>query len=337
MQDLLPGQVLDQYQVIDVLARSGMSSIYRARDVESGHTVVLKVPHPQYESDVVFHQRFQREEQIGLKLDHPAIIKVFRPRQKSRVYLVLEYVEGETLRERLEREREIRGTARVPIDAAIRYITAVADAVAYLHAHGIVHRDLKPENIMIMPDGGIKIMDFGIALDRGARRMTWGALSQPTGTPDYMAPEQIAGKRGDERVDVYSLGVMLYEMLSGSPPFPETNLYAAMQKKLHDPPPPLRSVRPEISPELERVVLRALSRDPAGRPASAAQFVEWLAHPERMEAAPAPTPKATIRLPHWGRAVGWALIVMLVSLLLAWGLTRMAKAHSAARVESTGR
>ena len=167
--------------------------------------------------------------------------------------------------------------------------------------------------------------------------MTWGALSQPTGTPDYMAPEQIAGKRGDERADVYSLGVMLYEMLAGAPPFPETNLYAAMQKKLHNPPPPLRPARPEVAPGLERVVLRALSRDPADRPASAAQLTEWLAHPERMEAAPAPQPKVSIRLPHWAQVVGWALIVLLVSLLLAWGLTRMAKVHSAARVEAPGR
>jgi serine/threonine protein kinase len=340
VQDLLPGQVLDQYQVIDVLARSGMATIYRARDLENGRTVVLKVPYPQYESDVVFHQRFRREEAIGLKLNHPAIIKVFRPRLKSRVYLVLEYVEGETLRERLERERELRGTARLPVDVALRYLTAIADAVAYLHASGIIHRDLKPENIILTPDGGIKIMDFGIALDRGARRMTWGALSQPTGTPDYMAPEQIKGKRGDERADVYSLGAILYEMLTGGPPFPESNLYAAMQKKLHEPPPPLRRVRPEIPPALEQVVLRALARDPEDRPASVKQVAEWLAHPELMEATPAPEARVTVRLPplpDWARAVGWALVILLVSALLGWGLTRISKARAAAHVQVPGR
>jgi serine/threonine-protein kinase len=337
--ELLPGQALDQYQVIDVLARSATASLYRARDLESGRTFVLKVPYPQSEADPLFHERFQREEEIGLKLAHPAIIKVFNPRSKSRVYLVLEYVEGESLRERLERERELRGTARLPIDAALRYIAAIADAVSYLHAHGIIHRDLKPENVMLTPAGGIKIMDFGIALDRGARRMTWGSVSRPTGTPDYMAPELIKGKRGDERADVYSLGVMLYEMLTGGVPFPETNVYAAMQKKLEDSAPPLRPARPEISPGLEQVVLRSVALDPADRPAAAAQFAEWVAHPERMAAAPAPA-QAAVGVPAQPartRLVVWAVVIVLVSALLAWGLTRIPVGHATPEAEAPGR
>jgi eukaryotic-like serine/threonine-protein kinase len=326
VQDLLPGQVLDQYQVIDVLARSGMASLYRARDLDDGRTVVLKVPYPQYESDIVFHQRFRREEEIGLKLDHPSIIKVYRPRNKSRVYLALEYVEGETLRVRLERERDLRGTPRLPVSTAVELASAVADAVTYLHQHGIVHRDLKPENIMITPTGGIKIMDFGIALDRSARRVTWGVgLSQVTGTPDYMAPEQIQGRRGDERADVYSMGVILYEMLVGAPPFAATNLYAAIQDKMHLQPTPPRQVRPEIPAGLEEVVLRALARDPAGRPAGAAQFREWLQHPEHMpRGAPTPPPKATFgALPEWVRAVAWASFILAGSALLGWALSQI--------------
>ena len=326
MQDLLPGQVLDQYQVIDVIARSGMASLYRVRDLDDGRTVVLKVPYPQYESDIVFHERFRREEEIGLKLDHPSIIKVYKPRAKSRVYLVLEYVEGETLRVRLERERDLRGTPRLPVSTALELASAIAEAVSYLHAQGIAHRDLKPENIMITPSGGIKIMDFGIALDRSARRVTWGVgLSQVTGTPDYMAPEQIEGRRGDERVDVYSMGVILYEMLTGAPPFTATNLYAAMQDKMHHQPTPPRQLRPEIPAGLEELVLRALARDPAGRPAGAAQFREWLRHPERMksEAPPSPPRARFAGLPEWVRALVWALVILAGSALIGWALSRM--------------
>jgi len=333
VQDLLPGQVLDQYQVIDVIARSGMASLYRARDVDNGRTVVLKVPYPQYESDIVFHERFRREEEIGLKLDHPSIIKVFKPRSKSRIYLALEYVEGETLRVRLERERDLRGTPRLPVATAVELASAIADAVSYLHAQGIVHRDLKPENIMITPTGGIKIMDFGIALDRSARRVTWGVgLSQVTGTPDYMAPEQIQGRRGDERADVYSMGVILFEMLTGAPPFTATNLYAAMQDKMHHEPTPPRQLRPEIPVGLEQVVVRALARDPSGRPSSAAQFREWLLHPDRMpRELPPPPPKVTLAaMPEWVRALVWALLILAGSALLGWALTRIA--HHSSRL-----
>jgi serine/threonine protein kinase len=295
--------------------------------VDNGRTVVLKVPYPQYESDIVFHERFRREEEIGLKLDHPSIIKVYKPRAKSRIYLALEYVEGETLRVRLERERDLRGTPRLPVATAVALASAIADAVSYLHAAGIVHRDLKPENIMITPTGGIKIMDFGIALDRSARRVTWGVgLSQVTGTPDYMAPEQIQGRRGDERADVYSMGVILYEMLTGAPPFTATNLYAAMQDKMHHEPTPPRQLRPEIPIGLEQVVVRALARDPSGRPRSAAQFREWLLHPDRMPLEPPPPPPTVTLagLPEWVRALVWALVILAGSALLGWALTRIA-------------
>jgi eukaryotic-like serine/threonine-protein kinase len=273
MPDVIPGQTLDQYLVEDVIARSGMATIFRARDTESGHPVVLKVPHMQFESDLVFHQRFEREEEIGLRLDHPGVVRMFEPRRKSRVYIAMELVGGESLRDVLRREGPL------PIPKAVEIGTKIADVLLYLHEHGVIHRDLKPENVMLLPDGGVKIMDFGIAADTRLGRMTWGGLSQTMGTPDYMPPEQIKGHRGDARTDLYSLGSILYEMLAGQVPFPAENVYAAMHAKAESLPPSPRKLRPEISLELEELVLSLLEREPANRPESALEVREKLAHP----------------------------------------------------------
>jgi serine/threonine-protein kinase len=273
MPDVIPGQTLDQYQVEEVIARSGMATIFRARDTESGQPVVLKVPHIQFEADLVFHQRFQREEEIGLRLDHPGVVRMLKPREKSRVYIAMELVEGESLRDLLRRESPLS------ISQAVEIATKIADVLLYLHEHGVIHRDLKPENVMLLSEGGVKIMDFGIAVDTTQGRMTWGGLSQTMGTPDYMPPEQIKGQRGDDRTDLYSLGCILYEMLTGRVPFPAENVYAAMHAKAESRPPSPRELRPEISPELEELVLSLLERDPANRPESALEVREKLAHP----------------------------------------------------------
>ena len=273
MAELAPGQTLDQYELESVVARGGMATIYRARDRDNGHAVALKVPHLQYASDLVFHERFLREEAIGQRLDHPSVTRVLRPREKSQLYLAMEYVDGELLRERLRRGGPL------PIAASVELAIQIADALVYLHRQGVVHRDLKPENIMLTLDGGVKLMDFGIAHDATLRRMTWSGLSGTVGTPDYMAPEQVQGKGGDERSDVYSLGAILYEMLTGRPPYRADNVYAAMRAKLYDDPTPPRQLRPEIPPALEETVLYALEREPARRPESALELRELLTHP----------------------------------------------------------
>jgi serine/threonine-protein kinase len=311
-----PGEALDQYQLLDVVARSGMATVFRAHDLDDGRVVALKVPHLQYASDVVFHQRFQREEEIGQRLEHPFVIKVLRPREKSRLYLAMEFVEGELLRDRIRRER------RLPIAAAVDIAAKIAEALVYLHGHGVVHRDLKPENVMLMPDGGVKLMDFGIALDETLRKMTWAGLSQTMGTPDYMAPEQIKGKRGDARTDVYALGVILYEMLTGELPWSGDNVYAALRAKLQEDPVPPRRLRAEIPPALEEVVLHALEPDPKNRPENALELREALLHPESVvmtNRAARQRPKP--RYPSWlrtllrigGAIVGYAALMWVLS------------------------
>ena len=318
MGEPAPGETLDQYELLDVIARSGMATIFRARDRENGHTVALKVPHLEYASDLVFHRRFEREEAIGQRLAHPTVIKVLRPRAKSHLYLVMEYVDGELLRERL------RGEGRLPIATAIELGIKIADALVYLHGQGVVHRDLKPENIMLTADGGVKLMDFGIAFDATQGDLTWSGLSPSVGTPEYMAPEQVRARHGDERTDLYSLGVILYEMLTGKVPWSGDSAQQVMHAKLEEDPTPPRALRPEIPPALEEVVLHALERRPERRPESALELREALAHPDSVVITNRAGRRRRARwLPRWARVLVRIGGAAAAYGLLLWALSRL--------------
>jgi serine/threonine-protein kinase len=279
MTALHPGDQLDHYRIEGVVARSGMASIFRATDLRTGRAVAIKVPHPEMEGDPLFFDRFNREEEIGKKLDHPGVVKVVTEDDRSQRYMVLEWVDGRLLRQILNEQKML------PPERAIRITLALCKTLDYIHSQGVVHRDLKPENIMVDADDHTKLIDFGVAANAGSRRLTFTKLTQAMGTPDYISPEQVKGKRGDARSDIYALGVMFYEMLSGKVPFTGPNPFVIMNERLLNNPIPPREVNPEISPELQEIIYRALERDPRKRYATAREFALDLEHPEKVGVA----------------------------------------------------
>src|SRR5215831_6959995 len=185
-----PGDVLDgRFLITEVLSRSGMATIFKAEDQRNGKQVVaVKVPHLEYESDPNFFSRFQREERIGLELKHPFLLRFIPVEEKSRPYLVTEYLKGCTL------EHLLKAMRPLPQKDAVKITSLICEALQYMHEHGVIHRDLKPQNVMICCDGTIRIMDFGLARDAMSRRITHLGNASSMGTPDYMAPEQVKGK-----------------------------------------------------------------------------------------------------------------------------------------------
>jgi serine/threonine-protein kinase len=276
MNTLETGDTLDHYRLDATVARSGMSTLFKATDLRDGRQVAIKVPHAEMEADPVLVERFKREQEIGQELDHPGVVKTYDGEERSRVYMVIEWVDGRLLRSILNDE------AKLPIERAEKITLGICDALDYMHKHGVVHRDLKPENIMVDEQDQIKLIDFGIALKEDARRLTFVNVTPILGTPDYISPEQVKGQRGDQRSDIYALGIMLYEMLTGQVPFSGPNPLAVMNERvLHDAK-PARKLRAEISAELEEIVNRALERDPRHRYATANEMAWELEHQEQV-------------------------------------------------------
>ncbi len=262
-----PGEQLDHYRIEGVVARSAVATIFRAVDLGTNQQVALKVPHSELESDPTFADRFRREEEIGKGLNHPGLIKLLADPDRSQPYIVMEWFEGKPLRQVMSEEK-------LTAERAVRIVIAICQTLEYVHNHGIVHRDLRPEHILVDAEDHIKLIDFGAAGQAAGRRITFTNISQITGGSEYISPEELKGKRGDARSDVYAAGIILYEMVTGRKPFPESDPF---DRTLNHPIPP-REIDSAISPQLQEVIYRALEREPGNRYANAHDFAQDLQH-----------------------------------------------------------
>ena len=323
-----PGWHVDGYTIVRRLGQGGMGTVYQARDAQ-GQLVVLKVPFDTLLDDPGTLARYERELEITRTLDHPGIQRLLATGRaaggssqagvpEGMPYTVLEWIDGSLLRNHLYEGQPLG------VDEVVRIAVQLCDALEYCHRRGIVHRDLKPDNVLLTAGGEVKLMDFGAALLEGGRKITTASLSPALGTPDYMSPEQVQGGRSDARSDIYSLGVMLYEMLAGAPPFRGDNALAVMAQHVQARPAPLRTRNRRVPPALEAVVAKALRKDPAQRYQTMAALKRDLQHLDQVDpralAAEAPEDAPSPRSVRFTPSIIAALFVAGL-LLIALGIT----------------
>jgi len=325
-----------RYRLEGVIGRGGMSTVYRATDLVLGRTVAVKVLLDVLaEEDPSYVARFEREARAAAALHSPAVVTVYDSgADGASRYIVMEHVAGESLAARLRRE------GRLAAEEAVRVAREVAAALATAHAAGILHRDVKPANVMLTPAGGVKVLDFGIA--RPLHEATLTHVSSLVGTAAYMPPERATGGAGDERSDVYSLGCLLYAMLTGDPPFRGEVPAALLHQHLSAAPQPPSRLAPGVPPPLDRLVLEMLAKDPARRPQTASEVrnrLKSLGRPTAVtEPVPGlPAPAGLARRPGW-RGRGVLALLAAAAILIGGGVALLAAAPShrqQARVTST--
>ena len=311
------GDQLDNYQIQGHMAQGGMSDIYRAYDMIHRREVVLKVPDQSLLGDPAQYERFQRELEVLNILQHPAIVRGLGSGRYNKIpYLVAELVEGVSLRSLIQQP------ASMPFEKVLDLVIKIASGLSHCHENNIIHRDLKPENILVTPEGQPVIIDFGLALTPGAHRITYSNLSAVAGTPDYMAPEQIEGHRGDARTDIYALGTIFFELLGGRTPFHgDTNL-AVMSQHLKGNLPRLDRLQPSVPPQLAAIAARCLQRNPGDRYQSMQELIGELENWQAVDLA------ILERIPHsspgfafWQqpsiKAIAYSLGIMVMIILLA--------------------
>jgi len=316
--DRLARALAGRYNVVRELGHGGMAAVYLATDLKLGRQVAIKVLPPETRQ-YLGADRFRREVQLEAQLSHPHIVPLFEADEADGLlYYAMEYVEGESLADRLHRE------GALPLEEALRVTTEVGDALQYAHERGILHRDVKPENILLS-GGHALVADFGIAkaVAGPAPGDSLTATGVSVGTVQYMSPEQASGaERLDGRTDVYALAAVLYEMLAGEPPFTGPTAQAVLARALTERPRPLRTVRPEVQPHIERAVRAGLAKLPADRPSSARAFVDMLVRPT------AERPAWRVPSPRRAALAGIALAVLAGAV---WTVTRPPRGSRAAR------
>jgi serine/threonine protein kinase len=302
------GQTLEgRFLLLEEIGRGGMSTVFKAEDLEHGRELVaVKVLLPEYSSGLGSWSMFQREAEIGNSLSHPSILRfIALPPNKHRQYIVTEYLPGQTLAARIGDGRRLSEAEAVEI--ALR----VSEAVRYLHAEQIVHYDLKPGNVVLGEGGALHLIDFGMAHRIVTRRFGFAGSAPPMASSNYVAPEQIGRARGRTSVDIYALGAMLYEMLTGHPPFEGDDPFVvASTRQIGDPRSP-RQLNPDISRQAEEIVLRALRRDPNERYASAAELIADLRAPTQVRVSG--LSERLVTATAWRKGLRWARFLLLIA------------------------
>jgi len=267
------GNYLGQYKLVQYLGYGAMARVYKAFHTELRRYAAIKVLHPHFSSDPDFLLQFKAEAQNLARLRHPNIVQVYDASVAGNYpYLVMEFIDGITLKFLIEEYREKR--VRIPLIRALRTIYSVGLALAYAHQRNIIHRDVKPSNIMIEESGRVVLADFGLAKLTTRRSDTETGTIK--GTPAYMAPEQALGRASNPRSEIYSLGVIFYELLTGRQPYSDENPLAIAMKHVSDPLIPPRAVVPEIPEEVEKIVIRAMIKNPNERYSTAKEFLQDL-------------------------------------------------------------
>lgn len=295
MVDQLPRMLADRYEVGRLIGRGGMAQVYIAYDTRLSRTVAIKILRSDMATDDTFLARFRREAQSSAALNHPSIVAVYDTGEEdiqtnqgtiTLPFIVMEYVNGQTVRDLLADGDPI------PIDEAAHVAAGVLSALEYSHREGIIHRDIKPGNIMLTPDGSVKVMDFGIARALADAHSTVTQTNTVVGTAQYLSPEQARGEVVDTRSDLYSAGCLLYEMLTGKPPFTGDSAVSVAYQHVSEVPAPPSSVTADIPDNIDRVVLKALSKTREDRYQSAAEFRADLLSAVRGQAVGAPATTA---------------------------------------------